>query len=273
MTNHAKRIVTGVIGIPLLVAVIYFSPAWVFTIFILFIALLGLNEFYSLTSPGASQPILFVNYLSTAVLFCSLLLKGSYHIAIIPLFIILPLALLMAGYRRRPPTMSKIGSILMGPFYICLPLMLLVLLFELPRGQWWVLFILAVIFAGDTGSFYIGRSLGKHKLSRISPGKTWEGAIGGLLSNIAAGVICGYLFFPSLSVISGMVLAIALGISGQIGDLAESMIKRISKAKDSGTVLPGHGGLLDRIDSLLFSIPILYLYVSYVSLVGSNVSV
>jgi phosphatidate cytidylyltransferase len=261
MTNHAKRILTGVVGIPLLVAVICFAPDWVFTIVILFVALLSLNEFYALTRPGTSRQILFVNYLSTAVLFCSLLLKGSYHIAIIPLFIIVPLALFMVRYRRKPPTIGEIGSVLMGPFYICLPLMLFVLLLDLPRGQWWILFILAVIFAGDTGSFYIGRSLGKHKLSRISPGKTWEGAIGGLLSNIAAGVICGYLFFPSLSVISNMVVAIALGISGQIGDLAESMIKRISNAKDSGTILPGHGGLLDRIDSLLFSIPILYLYV------------
>jgi phosphatidate cytidylyltransferase len=273
MSNHAKRILTGVIGIPLLGAVICFAPAWVFTLVTLFIALVGLNEFYSLTSPGASRPVLFVNYISTALLFCALLLKGSYHIAIIPLFIILPLALLMVGYRTKPPTMGEIGGILMGPFYICLPLMLLVLLFELPRGQWWALFILAVIFAGDTGSFYAGKLLGKHKMSRISPGKTWEGAIGGLLSNIATSAIFVHLFFPSLSVISGMVLATALGISGQIGDLAESMIKRISKAKDSGTILPGHGGLLDRIDSLLFSMPILYLYLSYVSLASSTLSV
>lgn len=129
--------------------------------------------------------------------------------------------------------------------------------------------MLAVIFAGDTGAFYAGRSLGKHKLTRISPGKTWEGTIGGLFSNIAAAVIYGYLFFPSLSVITIMVLAIAIGISGQIGDLTESMLKRIAKVKDSGRVLPGHGGLLDRIDGMLFSIPTLYLYLSYRSLLGA----
>jgi len=272
MTNHAKRILTVVIGVPLLIAVICFSPAWVFTIVILFAALLSLNEFYSMTSPDATQLIVFVNYLSTAGLFCSLLVKGLFYIAIIPLFIILPLALFMARYRMRPPTIDEIGRILMGPFYICLPLMLLVVIFGIPRGQWWVLFILSVIFSGDTGSFYVGRSWGKHKLSRISPGKTWEGTIGGLLSNIAAAVIFRYLFFPSLSIISVVVLAIGLGISGQIGDLAESMLKRISKVKDSGRVLPGHGGMLDRIDSLLFSIPILYLYLNYAGLVGSCVS-
>lgn len=269
MTTHAKRVLTGIIVVPLLVALIYFAPAWAFTIVILFVALLSLNEFYSMTSPEAPQTIVFFNYLSTAGLFCSLLVKGPYFIAILPLFIILPLALFMARYQKKPPKIGEIGQILMGPFYICLPLMLLVVIAGLPRGQWWVFFILAVIFAGDTGSFYVGRSLGKHKLSRISPGKTWEGTIGGLLSNIAAAGIYGYLFFPSLSVTSIVVLAIAIGISGQIGDLAESMLKRISKAKDSGTVLPGHGGLLDRIDGLLFAIPILYLYLSYMSLFGA----
>jgi phosphatidate cytidylyltransferase len=265
MTNHAKRILTGFIGVPLLIAVICFFPAWVFTMIILFAALLSLNEFYSITSPDAPRLIVFVSYLCTAGLFSSLLVKGHLYIAIIPFFTILPLTLFLARYGTRPPTIAEIGRTLMGPFYICLPLMLLAVIFGIPRGKWWVLFIFAVIFAGDTGSFYAGRSLGKHKLSRISPGKTWEGTFGGLLSNIAAGVIFRYLFFPSLSIISVVVLAMGLGISGQIGDLAESMLKRISKVKDSGTVLPGHGGMLDRIDSLLFSIPILYLYLGYVS--------
>jgi phosphatidate cytidylyltransferase len=265
MTNHAKRILTGFIGVPLLIAVICFFPAWVFTMIILFAALLSLNEFYSITSPDAPRLIVFVNYLSTAALFSSLLFKRHFCIAIIPFFIILPLTLFMARYRTRPPTIAEIGPTLMGPFYICLPLMLLVVIFGIPLGKWWVLFIFSVIFAGDTGSFYVGRYLGKHKLCRISPGKTWEGAFGGLLSNIAAGSILGYLFFPSLSLLSVVVLAMGLGIGSQIGDLAESMLKRISKVKDSGTVLPGHGGMLDRIDGLLFSTPILYLYLGYVS--------
>jgi phosphatidate cytidylyltransferase len=266
MTNHAKRILTGFIGVPLLIAVICFFPTWVFTMVMLFAALLGLNEFYSITSPDAARLIVFINHLSTAGLFCSLLIKGHFYTAIIPLFIILPLALFVLRYRTKPPTISEIGRILIGPFYICLPLMLLVVIYGIPQGKWWVLFIFSVIFAGDTGAFYAGRSLGKHKLSQISPGKTWEGTFAGILSNIAAGIILRYLFFPSLSIISVMLLAIGLGVSGQIGDLAESMFKRISKVKDSGTVLPGHGGILDRIDSLLFSVPILYLYLSYVSL-------
>jgi phosphatidate cytidylyltransferase len=262
MTSHAQRVLTAVIGAPLLVVIIYFSPAWLFTLLILVAALLSLNEFYAMTSPNPWQPIVVVTYLSTAALFLSLLIEGVSPLAIIPLFIILPLALFAAHYRKSPPPIGEIGRICMAPFYICLPLLLLGAIFGLPQGRWWVLFILAVIFAGDTGSFYVGRLLGKHKLTRISPGKTWEGSIGGFLSNIAAGGIYGYLFFPSLSVASIMLLAMGLGISGQIGDLAESMLKRISQVKDSGAALPGHGGMLDRVDGLLFAIPILYLYVT-----------
>ncbi|MFW6147530.1 MAG: phosphatidate cytidylyltransferase [Thermodesulfobacteriota bacterium] len=269
MISHVKRILTASIGLPLLVVLIYLSPAWLFTMGMLFAALRGLHEFYAMIKPNPPQSIIFVNYLATASLFTSVLVKGFSSLAIIPLFIILPLALFAARYRKKPPSIGDIGRVCMGPFYIGVPLLLLAAIFSLPGGQWWVFFILAVIFAGDTGSFYIGRSLGHHKLCRISPGKTWEGAIGGLLSNIAAGGVFGYLFFPSLSVVAIMLLAIGMGISGQIGDLAESMLKRISRVKDSGAVLPGHGGLLDRIDSLLFSIPVLYLYLNYMTLVGS----
>ena len=159
--------------------------------------------------------------------------------------------------------MGDIGQIIMGPFYICLPLAFLAKIARLPQGQIWVFFILAVTFAGDTFSFYSGRLLGRHKLTQISPGKTWEGALGGLTANLVSAGVFGYLLFPSLSIISIMVLGIVIGISGQVGDLAESMLKRISNIKDSGKILPGHGGILDRIDSLLFAIPALYIYLTY----------
>lgn len=269
MTLHAKRLITGVISIAFLIGIIYFAPSWVFTIFILFVALVSLNEFYSMMRSKAPEVIVFVNYLLAAALFCSLLVEGPLYIATFPLFIILPLAIFILNYQKTHPKMGDIGQIIMGPFYICVPLVFLAIIARLPQGHWWVFFILAVIFAGDTGSFYFGKLVGKHRLSQISPGKTWEGALGGLLSNIVCAGIYGYLFFPSLSVSSIMLLAIAIGISGQFGDLAESMLKRISKVKDSGKILPGHGGLLDRIDSLLFAIPILYLFLSYEGILGS----
>jgi len=263
MTMHTKRVITAFVVIPFLIGIIYFAPSWVFTFLILFAALVGLNEFYAMMSPKAAQKIVFFNYLLTAVLFCSLLGRGLFYIATFPFFVIFPLAFSIFSYSKGHPKMGDIGQIIMGPFYICLPLVFLVLIAQrLPQGQMWVFFILAVTFAGETGSFYVGRLLGRHKLTQISPGKTWEGTLGGLIANAVSAGIFAWLFFPSLSVISIMVLGLAIGISGQVGDLAESMLKRMSNIKDSGKILPGHGGILDRIDGLLFAVPVLYIYLN-----------
>jgi phosphatidate cytidylyltransferase len=126
------------------------------------------------------------------------------------------------------------------------------------------LFLLVVIFASDTGAFYFGRFFGRHKLhERISPGKTWEGAIGGLLSSI----FVSFAFFKAIPFnrvdLKIVLLAASLCVAGQVGDLAESMLKRNHGVKDSGRILPGHGGILDRIDGLLFSTPLLYIYLSF----------
>ncbi len=263
MTIHMKRVITAFIAIPFLFGIIMLAPSWVFTILILFVALASLNEFYAIMRLRVAERAVFFNYLLTATLFCSFLAKGLFYIAIFPLFIIFPITFFIFSYSKDHTKMGDIGQIIMGPFYICLPLAFLVIIARLPQGQMWIFFILAVTFAGDTASFYLGRRFGRHKLTQISPGKTWEGSLGGLIANTITAGIFGFLFFPSLSIISIMVLAIAIGISGQFGDLAESMLKRISNIKDSGKILPGHGGILDRIDSLLFAIPVLYIYLSY----------
>jgi len=258
-----KRVLTGSIVIPFLGAIIYFAPHWVFTILVLFAALVGLNEFYAMMMPEVAVKTVFFNYPLTALLFCSLLGKGLLYMAILPLFVIFPLVFFMFSYSKDHPKMHDIGQIIMGPFYICLPMVFLAIIAGLPQGQMWVFFILAVTFAGDTASFYTGRRFGSHKLTRISPGKTREGALGGLVASVVSAGIFAWLFFPSLSVVSVMILGAAIGISGQVGDLAESMLKRMSNMKDSGKILPGHGGILDRIDGLLFAVPVLYLYLSF----------
>jgi phosphatidate cytidylyltransferase len=226
------------------------------------VALISLNEFYALIKPKIADKIVFFNHVLTAILFFSILPNHHRSIALFPFFVIVPLAFLLFTYPKSHHKIGDIANVIMGPFYICLPLVLLAIIARLPQGRMWIFFILVVIFAGDTGSFYCGKFFGKHKLTQISPGKTWEGTIGGLIANIACAGLFGYVFFPSLSVISIMIVGIVLGISGQIGDLAESMLKRISNKKDSGTILPGHGGMLDRIDSLLFAVPVLYVYLN-----------
>jgi len=262
MTMHVKRVITASIAILFLIGVIQYAPSWVFIILILFAALVSLNEFYSLMKPKISEKIVFYNYVLTVILFASILINSHRYIAIFPFFVIFPLAFFIFTYPKNHHKMSDITNLIMGPFYICLPLVLLAIIAGLSQGRMWIFFILAVIFAGDTGSFYCGKFFGKHKLTRISPGKTWEGTIGGLIANIACAGLFGYVSFTSLSAISIMAVGIVIGISGQIGDLAESMLKRMSNKKDSGKILPGHGGMLDRIDSLLFAVPVLYIYLN-----------
>src|SRR5262249_38132178 len=118
-----------------------------------------------------------------------------------------------------------------------------------------------VVFAGDTGAYYTGRTLGRNKLApKVSPGKTIEGAIGGVLGNVVAALIAHFPFFPELKIINAFGLAVVMGFLGITGDLCESMLKRGAKAKDAGKLIPGHGGLLDRLDSMVFNAPLLYYF-------------
>jgi phosphatidate cytidylyltransferase len=262
MTSHLKRLATALIVIPLVLSIIFFAPPWVFSLLAMSVALLCLKEYYSCMVPKASRQIILLNYFLTVTLFYAVLYKGFSYVAIIPFFSIFIFLFFLFDYKKNTGTIGDIGQILLGPMYINLPLLLLVIIFMFNNGKFWVLFLLTVTFAGDTASFYFGKFFGRHKLSDISPGKTIEGAIAGLIAAIVFGGFFSKLFFPSLSILSTMLLAFAMAISSQLGDLAESMLKRMSKVKDSGTILPGHGGMLDRVDSLLFAIPVLYLYLS-----------
>jgi phosphatidate cytidylyltransferase len=124
-----------------------------------------------------------------------------------------------------------------------------------------VFFLLIIVWAGDAGAYYVGRKLGRTKLSpRISPKKTVEGLIGGILSSLLAAAVVHFTFFRQFPLMHAMIAAVFLSIAGVVGDLAESMWKRSADVKDSGAMIPGHGGFLDRSDSILFTAPILYSY-------------
>jgi phosphatidate cytidylyltransferase len=126
----------------------------------------------------------------------------------------------------------------------------------LPQGELWVLWLLIVIFAGDTGAFYVGQALGKSKLyPQVSPGKTWAGAWGGVILALVIGMLAGKWLFPEVNLLALGGLALVLALLGLLGDLFESMLKRQTQVKDAGQLLPGHGGMLDRLDSLLFAAP------------------
>lgn len=146
-----------------------------------------------------------------------------------------------------------------GVFYISTCMAHLVLLRQIEMGREWLFYLLAVIFAGDIGAYYVGHAWGRHKLCpNVSKGKTIEGAVGGLVANAIAGLGVGTLLLPSWSMWFVVSIAVLIGAVGQIGDLTESVMKRFADVKDSGTLLPGHGGIFDRIDALLLAAPALF---------------
>lgn len=260
---HLKRWLTGIISLPVLIYVIGFAPRWIFYAMLFLASVIGLTEFYRITAPELSVRIKSCGYLVTLAIFI-VTMAGSLYLlpAVIVLMVFIIMTLLVVlPYSPGTHTAGDIGRGLFGPLYLALPLSMLMVMDRYPQGSMWIFFLLTVIFASDTGAFYFGKIFGKHKLHKIiSPGKTWEGAVGGLLSSIIASI--WFLSLTQLKQVNLRLILLAgcLSIAGQIGDLSESLLKRGSGIKDSGRILPGHGGLLDRIDGLLFAVPILYIY-------------
>ncbi len=166
---------------------------------------------------------------------------------------------------RYPSYYSRIGWLLVPPFYIGLPLTALALLHAEPEGAAWVVLALTLAFVGDTGGYVVGSLWGTRKLApTISPNKTVQGAAGGLMGSLIAAVIAHVWYLPSVSWIGALGLGFVGGVAAQVGDLFESLIKRGFSIKDSSQLIPGHGGLLDRLDAVIFTSVVTWLYVGYV---------
>lgn len=170
----------------------------------------------------------------------------------------------------KPTEGAVVGKVLMdlsltvfGIFFFSLFLSYIPLLRDSYEGLQWVILLMAVIWLGDTGAFFVGSKYGKRKLyPKISPNKSLEGALGGIIFSIVAATLCKWVFFWSMDYIDCIVLGTIGGVFGQVGDLVESMIKRAASVKDSGTAMPGHGGIFDRFDGIIFAAPFFYFYVS-----------
>lgn len=261
---HLKRWITGIIAIPILVYLIGPGPPLLFHVILCITSIIGLIEFHKMIGSDTVTFTNWINFLLTVLLFISFSFRQIHYApGIIFLYAFHPMVYQMFRYKSsREIKKTHIISALLGPVYIALPLGMLILIdIMVPKGSMWIFFLLAVIFSTDTGAFYFGRFFGKHKLYKeVSPKKTWEGAIGGLLSGIVVAMIFVVMTNVHEPEISILILIILLSVVSQIGDLVESTFKRSYGIKDSGSILPGHGGILDRIDGLLFAIPVLYIY-------------
>ena len=275
---HLKRWLTAIIALPILIYIIGFCPRWIFYSLLCLISLAGLNEFYRLVIPDLHLFIKVIISLLTLLFFFLMFRDILLAFVLFSLMMFIPmLFFLFSNPLEGEVISSNIGKTVLGPLYVCLPLALLIhidklsLINQIDRFGYtgqniygiWIFFLLAIIFANDTGAFYSGKLFGKHKLyEAVSPKKTWEGSIGGILLAIIIATFFLKILGPHPVDIKLLLIVILVSVAGQIGDLVESMLKRNHNVKDSGALLPGHGGILDRIDSLLFAAPVLYIFLT-----------
>ena len=257
MKNLIIRALSGAVYIALVIAAIYFG-GWLFATFFGILLVLGIHEAQKLARKGKARKT--VAYLDIAIgvaLFVGTFASMEYGITY-KITAVLPIALLLARYvsglylKEKSPTLSWAAS-LFTIGYVALPLTALALLHHL-YSMPVVLFMFVCIWLNDTGAYLVGCTIGKHRLfERISPKKSWEGFFGGMAFCIAAGSFAHLLIGGSQAV--WIPFAIVVSVFSTWGDLVESLIKRTAGVKDSGNIMPGHGGVLDRIDSLLFVAP------------------
>lgn len=266
MSNLASRALTAVVAIPLLAALILWKERLGFGALVFVCSVLAMREYAAMMLPGISRVLRLVVVLAGWGLTIALYFRPDLA------FVWILAAVVLAGTAVlvRPGEISgagaRLGIVTFGLLYGGGLTAAIGLLHRLaPAGPLWVLTVITATFSNDTSAYFVGRAFGRHKLyPAISPGKTVEGAVGGLGGSVAALFITRATFFPSLEVSDCLLVAIPASVLGPIGDLVESMLKRSAGVKDSGRLIPGHGGVLDRLDALLFVGAWVYTYALYI---------
>jgi phosphatidate cytidylyltransferase len=259
--HHLHRWLTAAVGLPILAMIIAIGPGWLLLALVLLVTAGGLLELSSLLLAGTKAWLRMLTWSMGLLLPLATYWKGLLGLTVATVatvFVALTVHLFL--YAKQEKVLPSLGATVFSQLYIPFLISHVLLLFRVPSGRQWIFLLFFVVFSCDTGAFYVGRRWGRHKLwPAVSPGKTIEGAIGGLFSAVAVSLLVGTLLpldVPTVGFLlaSGFVLALV----GQVGDLMESMLKRVSQVKDAGGILPGHGGLLDRLDSLIFAFPVMY---------------
>jgi len=260
-----RKVWMGLIMVPPIVLLIAWGPAEVLYLMVILATFLGLREYFNLVLPHSKWIERTVGIGLGSIL--SIIISFGELKEISPFFVLVLLILsllFMATSEDLSSTISKMGMTLLGILLIGFLLAYVSLIRNMVNGRLWVLFLIATIWAGDISALFSGSFLGKHKLyPKISPKKTFEGLIGSIVGSIIVAFTFSLLFLPDAEKGFCIFLAMGLGILGQLGDFTESMLKRSAQVKDSGTLIPGHGGMLDRLDSFLFSAPFLHYSLLY----------
>jgi phosphatidate cytidylyltransferase len=248
-----KRVVTALFLVPIAVYTALFAPPWLVILVVAIVALLAFREYAAITE--AFAPLGYAAGI--------LILVAPQHETIL-LMILSTLAAMCLMLTAPDPArgLMRVSALAMGIIYVFGSWKTGLLLHDI--NPHWLMFGLMINWVGDTGAYYVGKNFGRHKLApMVSPGKTWEGAAASVITGGAFGMIYLPLAVKGTSLVVAGLLALAANVAGQVGDLAESAIKRGAGVKDSGSLLPGHGGLLDRLDSSMFALPVLYTVLTF----------
>lgn len=297
-----KRVLTAVVLIPVVLLLVFRAPLWLFALAVAGIVVLALHEYLNLTTHYGIKPVRWPAYvLSLVVVWMAFAVPpsdlGSFLYVIWGLLLLSPIIFGIPIVFRSGLQMALAApsASAFGILYLAGSLSLLVSLRADPLRCVLVVFALFTVWAGDTAAYYVGKNLGRHKLApAVSPNKSWEGALASVVASVIVGVLVlhfheqiGFLFgdeslgvtpspaffFRNSFWIHGIILGVLTNVAAQFGDLFESALKRGAQVKDSGGILPGHGGVLDRIDALLFAIPVVWYYATFSGLLGQNIIV
>jgi phosphatidate cytidylyltransferase len=292
------RIATALVLIPLVLLLVLKAPDWLLVVVAAAVAMLALAEFLKLTTHYAVQPLTALTHAYFALFFIFLILVTSNRTPLVEstsaIFEITlaaalaPFIFLTAAMRRTSSTFGlsagypAAAASTFAFAYLAIPMALLVEIRRQPAGAIWVIYTLLAVWAGDIFAYFVGKAIGRHLMSpEVSPKKTWEGAIASIVASVVIGTIWfqyspqisaallrvglidrrdGIFALEQPSLLPIIVLSAIVNLAAQLGDLVESLIKRGAGVKDSGSILPGHGGMLDRIDAMLFAVPVVWAF-------------
>jgi len=255
-----QRIASALVLVPLVLGIIQYGSPELFVVLVLAAVLGGWREYVEL-----SRNMGFQVYSWVGAALCVLLVICFYFNDYFSLWVLTSLtALFVAWYVKENQISGALDPVaysFLGLIYVAGLMGSFILLRHQEQANLWLYFLFMIIWIGDTAAYFVGKILGRTQLvPEISPGKTVEGAIGGLIGSLGAGLLARHWFLPGIPLTHCLIMSFLCGTIGQIGDLVESLLKRSAGVKDSGSVIPGHGGILDRLDSLMFAGPALYWY-------------
>lgn len=260
--SNLQRWVTGITLAAVLLAIIILGPLELLAAVIILFIVGGVWEYNGIVF-GKGFVKEKVESIIFAILIPVVLYTGDYRLlaALFTFMVMLVFMVFVWGASEENFDVNSVAKVIFGMVYIPLLTSHYILLRKLESGIYWIILVLIIAIIGDTVALYVGKTLGKRKLiPLVSPGKTVEGTIGLIVGATIAGTVFGYFFIPGISWIHFLILGFVGSIIGQLGDLCESAIKRNYGRKDASTLLPGHGGLMDRMDSLIFVAPFVYYY-------------